>query len=142
MPGIPDENDGDSAPSADTALDRTRVADVTAVAEARLTAADVLVLTLSLGVGVGLLHAADAELHTRLVRTFEWQGRGLVWMAPIGYLLFLGGPAVILALLAARQSRWASWRSAGIVLASCCLASTGARSPCWRSGSQSGQAPS
>ena len=109
-------NDGDSAPSADTALDRTRVTDVTAVAEARLTAADVLVLTLSLGVGVGLLHAADAELHARLVRTFGWQGRGLIWMAPIGYLLFLGGPAVILALLAARQSRWASWRSAGIVL--------------------------
>ncbi len=83
---------------------------------ARLTPTDVLVLTLSLGIGVGLLHAATAEVHEQLIRTFGWQGRNLVWMSPLGYLLFLAGPAAVLALLAAFQWRGASWRVAGIVL--------------------------
>jgi arylsulfatase A-like enzyme len=75
-----------------------------------------LVLAVSLGVGVGLLHATIAEVHVHLIGTLAFRGRYLVWMAPLGYLLFLSGPAAVFALLAALEWDRASWRLAGLVL--------------------------
>jgi len=89
--------------------DSTRVADL-------LTPLDVLVLTVTLGVGAGLLHAVVVQAKGMLTHAFTWQGRNAIWMAPLGYVLVLSVPALVIAVVSAFRWRRATWRFAGLVL--------------------------
>ncbi|MBV6521877.1 MAG: hypothetical protein MNPFHGCM_02021 [Gemmatimonadaceae bacterium] len=80
--------------------------------DSRLAPSDVLWLSVSLGVGAGLVHATTAAVRQHLLHQFVWQGRNLVWMSPLGYLLIMAVPALVLSLLALLRWRAATWRLA------------------------------
>lgn len=82
----------------------------------RLRPVDPIMLAALVGLMAGTVHVCVVLARRHWLHQFTWTSRDIVWMSPLGNVLILLVPAVLLALAAMVRWRFATWRLATFML--------------------------